>query len=229
MNMNVQKTILAATTLALVAACGGGGGGGAGGPVASTNTFNVQSGYQRLASAGWNKTFNVTGSCTGTLTVTAAPATTATTFEGSSALSGNEVSSFSWAGCTPASGSTTIVRYFDSNHLPLGYSESGGYGVYVSTPNIPSAAKVNDVVIVGTINKYTSSAKTTPNGREDVTLVMEADTATTAIANMIYKTYDSSGTLTLTEQDRFRVAADGSLVPISLDVQFSTGERIFGH
>jgi hypothetical protein len=164
-----------------------------------------------------------TGTCTGTFSITAAPATTATTFEGTSALSGAEVGSFSWTGCTPASGAATTVRYFDSNYVPRGFSQTGDYGVYLTAPFVPSTARVNDVVVVGTITKYTNSAKTTPNGREDITLSMEADTATTAIANMISKTYNATGTLTLTEQDRYRVAADGSLTPLSIDIQYSNG------
>ena len=50
---------------------------------------------------------------------------------------------------------------------------------------------------------------------------MEADTATTAILNLITKTYNTSGILTLTEQDRYRVAADGTLTFISFDLQRS--------
>jgi hypothetical protein len=218
------KYAFAAAILAFLTACGGGGGGGeSNGPVASTNTFNIQSGYQRLVSTGYSKTFNITGTCTGKLTITAAPATTATTFEGTSALSGAEVGNFSWTGCTPASGATTTVRYFDSNYVPRGFSQTGNYGVYLTAPFLPSIARVNDVVVIGTITKYTSSAKTTPNGRTDMTLSMEADTATTAIANIIAKAYNASGTLTSTEQDRYRVAADGSLTPLSVDIQYSNG------
>lgn len=217
------KYASAAAILVFLTACGGGGGGESNGPVASTNTFNIQSGYQRLVSMGYSKTFNITGTCTGTFTITAAPATTATTFEGKFALSGAEVGSFSWTGCTPASGASTTVRYFDSNYVPRGFSRTGDYGVYLTAPFVPSTARVNDVVVVGTITKYTSSAKTTPNGREDITLSMEADTATTAIVNMISKTYNASGTLKSTEQDRYRVASDGSLTPLSVDIQYSNG------
>lgn len=210
-------------SVALLQGCGGGGGGGSSGPVASTNTFNIQAGYQRLVSAGYSKTYSISGTCSGSFTITAAPATTSTTFEGLSALSGAQVGSFTWTGCNPASGSTTIVRYYDSNYVPRGFSTTGDYGVYLTPPTVPTTARVNDVVVVGTITKYTSSAKTTPNGREDITLVMEPDTATTAIANITSKTYNATGTLTSTEQDRYRVASDGSLTPYSLDIQYANG------
>jgi len=57
--------------------------------------------------------------------------------------------------------------------------------------------------------------------RDDTSYVIEADTATTVILNLITKTFNSSGNVTLTEQDRYRVAADGSLTFISFDLQRS--------
>jgi hypothetical protein len=53
--------------------------------------------------------------------------------------------------------------------------------------------------------------------------VIEADTATTAIANLISKKYNASNVLTSTEQDRYRIAADGSLTLISIDIQYANG------
>lgn len=108
--------------------------------------------------------------------------------------------------------------------MPRGYAVQGGnYGVYASPVIISTAAKVGDVVIVGTENLYTSSAKTTSAGHVDETYVVEPDTATTAIVNLIDKTYDSSNVLISTEQDRYRVAANGALTPISLDLQYANG------
>jgi hypothetical protein len=232
--MKALRYTLAATSILLLAACGGGGGSGGGstGPVASTNSFNIQSGYQRLVSTGWSKTFNTSGSCIGTMTITSGPATTATTFEGAAALSGTEIGSYSWTGCTPPSGSTTVVRYYDSNYVPRGRSVQGGsYGVYLTSPTIPTAVRVGDVSIIGTLNLYTNNTKTIPDGRVDSTLVMEADSATTAIANITAKTYNAAGTLTSTEQNRYRVAADGGLTPLSFDIQYANGStvRIIGN
>lgn len=231
---NTIKLLLATASVALLTACGGGGGGGtvSTGPVASTNTFNVMSGWQRLVSTGFSKTFNVTGTCTGTMTITAAPATTATTFEGSAALSAASVGSYSWTGCTPPSGSTTSIEYYNSNYVPLGRSiVSGDYGVFATAPSLPMTARVGDVYVIGTLTEYTNSTKNTPDGREDSTLLMEPDTATTAIANIISKSYNASGTLTSTEQNRYRVAADGGLTFISFDIQYANGStvRIIGN
>jgi hypothetical protein len=213
-------------------ACGGGGGGG-GGTVASANSFDIKAGYAALAASGFSKTFNITGDCVGQYTITRAAASTPATFEGITGFSGNQSDSYSWTGCNPPSGSSTETRYYDSNYVPLGSSVVGGnYSVYAATPNIPTAAKVGDVVIVGTLNKYTNSTKATSAGRVDYTLVIEPDTATTAIANTIGKTYTSTGALTSTEQNRYRVGSDNSLTPISLEVQYAnppSNTHIFGN
>jgi hypothetical protein len=205
-------------------ACGGGGGGGASGPVASTNTFDIRAGYARLMANGFSKTLTVSGTCSGTFSLTSGPATTSTTFEGVAALSGSSVTSLTVSNCNPASSVGTSTHYFDSNYVPLGKSIVGGdYSVWTSLPSIPTAARVGDVAVVGTENKYTNSTKSTPTGTEENSYVMEADTATTAILNLISKNYNTAHTLTYTEQDRYRVAADGSLTLISIDIQYANG------
>ena len=228
--MNIFGVVLAVGVAASLVACGGGGGGGgSSGPIASTNTFNVQSGYKALTAAGWSKTFTTSG-CTGSISITESAPTTSTTFEGSAALAGTSVISTSFTNCTPATSSTTETRYYDTNYVRLGYSvQGGGYGVYASAPVIPVTAKVGDTGIVGSINRYTNSTKATSAGRQDVSFVVEADTATTAILNVISKVYDASSTLQVTEQDRYKVAADGSLTPYSMDIQYANGVHIVGN
>ena len=221
------KIILAVTTLSSLVACGGGGGGGSTaptGPVASTNTFNIKSGYSALVSAGYNKTFTLSGSCTGSFVINQGAASTSTTFNGSPSVSGTRLSTITLSNCTPALISETSTNYYDSSYSPLGYAYQGGnYAKYATPVTIPTAAKVGDVVILGTISLFTDAAFTIPNGHVDETYVMEADTATTAIINITDKTYNTSNVLTSTEQDRYKVAADGTLTPYSLDVQYANG------
>jgi hypothetical protein len=231
---SITKCLAAAVAAVVLVGCGGGGGGSGSGviPVSSANAFNIRAGFQNLVMTGWSKTFNVTGSCTGTTTITFSPASTSTTFEAAPALSGTQVGSYSWTGCTPSSGSSTIVNFYDSNYVALGKNTPGGtYGVYLSPPVVPTAARVGDVSVMGTLTLYTDSTKATPAGRIDSTLVMEADTATTAIANVISSAYNASGVLTSTEQNRYRVAADNALTSISFDFQNANGStlRIFGN
>ncbi len=225
--MNIKNLLCTVIVpLTLIACGGGGGGGGPSGPVASTNTFNVQTAYTNFARAGFSKTFTVSGSCAGSTSITAAPATTSTTFEGKFAFSGVSVSSTTLTNCTPASSSDTTVSYYDSNLIPMGRSSASKYVVFSGVPVLPTSAKVGDAVVVGTILTYTSSSRATRTGREDVSAVMEPDTATTAILNIVVKTYDASNVLTSTEQDRYRLAADGSLSFVSFDVQYATGSKI---
>lgn len=73
---------------------------------------------------------------------------------------------------------------------------------------------------LGAIEEFTDSGKSTSIGREDVSHVIEADTATTAIVHLVYKDYDPSNVLQSTEQDRYRMAASGTLSLISVDLQY---------
>lgn len=211
-------------SVALTACGGGGGGGAASGPVTSTNTFDIRAGHARLAASGFSKTLTISGTCAGTFVLTSGPATTNTVFEGAAALSRSSVASLTVSNCTPASSVGTTTSYFDSNYIPLGFAIVGGnYGVWSATPTLPTAAKVGDVAVVGTINKYTDNTKSTSAGKQENSYVIEADTSTTAIANLISKTYNASNILTSTEQDRYRVAADGSLTLTSIDIQYANG------
>jgi len=211
-------------SVALTACGGGGGGGAASGPVTSTNTFDIRSGLARLVANGFSKTLTVSGTCSGTFSRTNGPATTSTTFENNPALSGNSVITINYSNCTPASNVSTATSYYDINYAPLGFASVGGdYGVWSATPTLPTAAKVGDVAVFGTLIKYTNSTKSTYAGKQDASYVIEPDTATIAIANIITKAYNASNVLTFTEQDRYRVAADGSLTLISIDIQNANG------
>lgn len=95
--------------------------------------------------------------------------------------------------------------------------------MYQTPPVLPVAAKVGDAGILGSMAIYTSSNKSTSAGRLDGSYVIEPDTATTAIGNLIGKTYNTSNVLTSTEQDRYRIATDGSLTLISIDIQYANG------
>jgi hypothetical protein len=225
--MRTIKLLTLVMSVALTA-CGGGGGGGATGPVASSNTFDIQSGWTRLVSTGYTKTLTISGSCAGTFVITESAATSGSTFENAAALSNNTVTNMTLTNCTPASTVDTEVTYYDSNYRPLGYSAGGGdYAVWSGIAALPTAAKVGDIATVGSADRYTNSTKSTSAGRQDATLVMEADTATSAIANLVIKYYSAApyNRLDQTIQRRFRVAADNSLTLISVDVQFANGDQ----
>ena len=127
-----------------------------------------------------------------------------------------------FTGCTLSSVAATSTTYYDSNYLPRGFSSVGSnYGVYLTAPTIPSTIMVGNTGTIGTETLYTNSTKTVGNGTSEVSYVVEADTATTAIINLIDRSYNAGGTLIATEQDRYRIDADGTLTPVSADIQYS--------
>ena len=235
--MTETRLIGVALLLAVgVSACGGGGGGGGSpapsGPVTSTLSFPLRSGLNTRTANGHTTTLTANGTpatettdglCSGTISGTTGPANGGAIFEGAPALSAVSVTTFSFSNCEPASDATTATDYYDSNYLPLGYNIQGGsYGVFLVPPIIPNSVKVGDVAIVGTITLFTNSTKMVGDGREDLSFVVEPDTADTAIVNVIFKSYNSSSQLLVTEQDRYRITSTGALTLVSIDVQFST-------
>jgi hypothetical protein len=233
--------VLVLSSLTLVA-CGGGGGGGTPaaltGPVSSTLSFPMRSGLNALAANGSSMSFTANGSatapatdgqCSGTMTQTVAPATAGATFEGAPALSAVSIGSGSLSNCTPAVIASTTTGYYDSNYLPLGSSTQGGlYGVYEVPPVIPNSATVGTLGNIGTLTLYAGSTNRVVQGRTDVSFVIEPDTATTAIINLISRRYDASSPAQLLsiEQDKYRMSSTGALTPILVDIQYATTSTI---
>lgn len=203
--------------------CGGDGGGNTA-PTASTLSFPLQSAYKALVANGVTKNFTVSGSCSGVGIKASTPATTAATFEGVAVLSAAGTFTLSLTNCSPASQSTTITDYYDSNYTPLGFYSAGvNYGVYQTQPVIPTSVAVGSTGTIGTATLFTDSTKTVGNGTQALSYVVEADTANSAIVNLISTINNASGILTVTEQDRYRIAATGALAPVSSDIQYANG------
>lgn len=225
--MKVFQTIIGVFLVALLTACGGGGGGGAvvaSGPVTSTLSFPLQSAYSAYVAAATSKSFTISGTCTGSASITKAAAAGEATFEGvSGRLSSVATTIINFTNCTPSSSVSTTTGYYDTNYVPLGSSTVGGnYGVYLTPPTVPSTVTVGATGVIGTQTLYTKSTKAVAAGRIDISYVVEADTASTAIVNFV-KSYNASNILTSTEQDRYRIAATGPLTIISFDVQYANG------
>ena len=227
-----------AISLALIASflligCGGGTEGGAAaptGPVTSTLSFPLLQAHKTGVANGVVKTFVVSGACIGTANMTNAPATTPAVFEANQAalsavyaLTATLSNAPGIVGC-PATFAVTGTQYWDSNYTPLGHNSVGvSYGVFLTAPIIPATVLVGGAGVLGTETIYTDITKAVPNGRDDSSYVIEADTATTAIVNIISKTYDAANTLTGTTQQRYRISSTGAWVPVSVDIITSTG------
>lgn len=217
-----SSVLVLSASLVLLAACGGGGGGGPTGPISSTLNFPLQTGYRSLTANGATSNFTISGTCTGTGTRTVGAANTTTTFEGTTALSAANTLTMTLVGCTPSSVGATSTNYYDTNYIPRGFSAVGvNYGVYLTAPTIPSTITVGNTGTIGAQTLYTNSTKTVGNGTDVSSYVVEPDTADTAIINLITRIYNAGGTLTSTEQDRYRINASGTLTPVSADIQYS--------
>ncbi len=185
-------------------------------------SFPLLSAYKTLKANGLAQSFTVSGRCNGTGSITITPAATVTTFEGVAALSAFDTNILSFTDCTPASSTSTHTSYYNNNYVPLG-SDNGGYLVYLTPPTLPTSVTVGAAGIIGTATTFTNSTKATVVGRADESYVVAAETATTAIVNIISKSYNAAGILTLTVQDRYRISATGALSPVSSDLQFANG------
>ena len=210
------------TSLALagaLSACGGGSesnGSGQDGTlgVASTNAFNLQSGYQAMVRQGYTKTFNLTGSCTGTWTTSATGASSSPLFEGVAALSSNQITNKNFYGnCGLPGGQTFSTQYYNLAALPVGFSTSGIYGAAGSVPNLPVVAHVGDLGSIATMNLYTDSTKTDSLGYQTMAYVVSADTATTALVHIFSTRYDSHYAAVYAQDDVFRIDANGNWTP----------------
>ena len=231
--MNRAVGILHALAMAaLVAGCGGGGGGDSGTPaagpgpgaIASTDSFPLQDGYRARLVAGSNDSFAISGSCAGTAQITNGAAT-GTTFEGIAGFGTLQTSTVTFTNCLQAGVPTSTASgttYYDINYAPIGTSVTGvEYSVLNGAPtSLPASAKVGDTAVYAMLTTYTNSTKSLATGKRELSYTIEADTADTVVVNLTAKTSDISNHLLLTQQTRYRMAADGSLTVVSIDLDY---------
>lgn len=215
--------MLASFASALMAGCGGGGGdpGGAG-TVAATTAFPLLAGYRARISAGSNDNFTISGTCAGIAQIANGVAT-ASNFEGVAGFAATQNATVTFSNCTPAASTASGTNYFDANYASLGTSVSGvEYSTITTVPMpLPTSVKVGDSAVYATLTTYADSTKAVLTGQRVLNFVIEADTASTAIANLVAKTYGTSNQLLLTQQIRYRMVADGTLTLVTIDVQYA--------
>ena len=207
---------------ALLSACGGGGGDST--PAAAPVTaFPLQAGYKARVASGSTDNFAVSGICTGTAVITTAAATAAT-FEGVPGFAATETVTLNVPNCTPATSAATGTTYYDANYIPLGTSTPGiEYARFLTLPPaFPTSVKPGYTADFATLTTYSDSTKATVTGKLVLSYVIESDTSTTALANFITRGYDAAGQPVFTQQIKYRIAADGTLTTVSIDVQNST-------
>jgi len=233
--MKILRTILVAGSLCLLISCGGGSGGGVSGgstpsQITSTLSFPLRSAVIARATNGASYTLFANGTsatqatdglCSGTLTETVSPANLQTTFEGQPTLSNADIVAVNYTNCSTGTPSSSSTEYFDTSYLPVGATQSGSYALVSGSYAVPTSVKVGDTGTIGSATIYTDSTKSVSKGRTDKSFVVEPDTATTAIVNVISKAYDASSQLLYTDQTRYRIDAAGAFTVVSDDIQFS--------
>lgn len=222
---NFQKlALVCAVSTVILSACGGGTSTPSTLASVTVSSFPLQAGYKKLIVSGEVDNFTISGTCAGSATFSVSQPSSGT-FEGATALSSTSTLTQNLTNCTPATFATTGTTYYDINYSPLGSSDSSVYAKFLTPlPAIPATVKIGDTAIYGTENLFTDSTKKTTSGQRTVSYVIETDGASTstAIVNLISKDYNTSNQLTLTQQERYRIVADGTLSIVSIDAQAST-------
>ena len=216
--------------LLALAACGGGGGGGGGGgssgtptPVASTNAFPLQAGFQKRITSGASDKFTVEDFCTGTSTITYSTPV-ADTFEGVPGYSLTQTATATYTNCAPSPITVSVTNHYDANYTLIGTTSTGGQYVRFVPPApaaLPASVKVGDKGTMVTMNMYSSSSQIIRTGKRVLSYEIEPDTASTAIFDLITQDFDTTDAVTITEHSLYRMAADGTLTLLYIDVQYS--------
>lgn len=202
----------------LLAACGGGGGGGDSPEVvASTETFQIRQAWITNVQTAESRSVTYSGTfqgrpLSGSGRVTSG-SPTATTFEGQSAYAVvSTVTATIRIDGTDYPLSSSGTSYFGLDYLPLGNSVDD-YQVFTSS-TIPMTARVNDTFIAYTGNIYPNSAKAYRTGTVTGTVVLEPDTASTALLKLIEDERNLSGTLVSQSISVYRITPQGGTTPL---------------
>jgi hypothetical protein len=222
---------------ALLTACGGGGGGGGDDdpvdpvtPPAATK-FTLASGYKARIQSGASDDFDLNkppGNCNGTATIDTEAAVPAT-FEGVTGFSVEQVSTLKLTDCQPANSSATGATYYNANFVPIGQSIEGGAGEYAVFKGQPPTAVLKDTVdaddigaerLLVTMTRYEDDTKQRVIGSRTVSYVIEAETLTTVIANIITRSYEDANATRLAsiQQSRYRLGPNNAFTLVSIDV-----------
>lgn len=214
----------------LLAGCGGGGGdsGSAPAPVTPPGlTFELDAGYRALITGGANDNFAVSGTCSGTANITVNPANPSS-FEGVAGFAAVQTATHSSSNCPTLTGTVTGTTYYNTSYVRIGLSIVGGeYDKFETPPAaFPATVVVGNNGPLATLIIYTNSSKTVAEGKRVISYEIKDGTLTTAVANIITRSFNQSNQLLTTEIDSYRIAQDGTLTLMSKDVQFSTTSQI---
>ena len=224
----------------VVSGCGGGGGGGGGnaGPVVSRQSFNIKTAIASYTSTPHSYTFTGSGTLNGVpITITGTgdlSVLTAGVFEGQTALQQTQTTNLTITenGNPTSLSSVATLFYLPADYSPLGSTSPDDYEVVDSLVTYPTTAKVGDSGMVGSAKRYSDSTKSTLIRSATSSYRVEADTATSAIVNLVTVTtfiqppsspqtetiryrLDSVGTFTLLSDSLVSAAGNLTIMPVN--------------
>ncbi|MBU1215524.1 MAG: VCBS repeat-containing protein [Gammaproteobacteria bacterium] len=218
------KLVLLESLLFAIAGCGGGGASSLSNnsnqapAVVSLLSFPLKEGLRVLTEFSATANFTISGSCYGSATKSSVDAVSSS-FENTPSFAISSTETYNFTTCTPSTFSASGVSYFDTDFLPLGsIRDDGQYGVYLSAPVIPISVKVGDSGPISTEQLYTDSTKSVQDGRSELSYVVEADSADSAIVDFVNKVYATSNALLQTSHSRYKITASGAMSPVSHDI-----------
>lgn len=198
-------------------------------PVVSTLTFPLKAAHDLLVTFGEQTstlyakgtpdTASVDGVCSGTLVVTGTSINFPQPFKGvprQFAINGLQTT---YRNCPASNANESTMVYYNDQYLPLGSNAPGAYGVWSALAVIPGSVTVGMFGQIGTEQFYSDSTMHTPLGRVDHSYVVEPDTATTAIVNLISQRFDVDNQLQYTVQERRRISQDTLFPMVSWEKQ----------
>jgi hypothetical protein len=215
------KLLSATAVLSMLSACGGGGDGGTPTPVSTPLSISTAP-LKNLRQIATSSTFSISGNCSGTGTENAG-APYATNLYG--AVYGKTyVTTLNYTNCT-GSGASTNNRYYDSNFSTLAILASDGKFTEGTVVNaLPATVKVGDTLTLSNLRTFANSSKSAQIQTGVQSIVVEADTSTSVILNVITQIYDSSNRLTSTGQFRYRLSSNAQVKELIYRMDSPTGQ-----
>lgn len=202
------------------------GGGSSSNVVASTLAFPLrQININQLVNSS-SVPFKVSGtinvdSVTGSGNITYSGLSNAT-FEGKPALK----QTATVTGTTTSNGKTSPVNSSGNTYVDLNYvllDEIGDYYTIYTNHSVPTRVHVNDTGTLLTRKRYTLSITRPLFDTVEVTYLVEADTATTALLSTIYTHKDINGAFTGGQTiNQYRIGADGTSTRVQSTVSLNT-------
>ncbi len=238
--MQLHYRIGALALIVLLVACGGKGEGDEAAaaavtpvvPVASTLAFPLRAANAVVAlrgepavalyARGTADSPSTLGMCSGTLVLTATSINYPQLFAGVLKQFSINTVKTTYSNCSPLSSESQLVVYYDDNYLLLGSEGTGIYSEWPTPAAFPVAVTVGMSGAIGTERLYTDRTKLTPLGKYDYSYVVEPDTATTAIVNVITQRFDAANQLQYTVQQRRRIRQDTFFEMVSWEKQDAT-------